>query len=466
MTAGIQPERGYGWLAAVIPGKARRFRVADPKLAAQLSEAGADLAGTAPDVEIAPVRQLRGDGAVSIAVLGRPVRTGRPFPVRVLRRIANAARVQLEARRASRAVSRLGYPTVDVLTWDHQRTLRDPETRPRGSRAGLAEYFPQRALVVARRRAEAPTLLDAVLAEAGEAMGLILEADPPVIRSGLLIVETNAGILRVAVGSGSRQIHAQGAALAALRAAEPSPVVAERVPWEIAVGRCGLAEWSLERPLPGAPPRPPVSGGLLDDCVDFLVALHRACPSVPPERTFLEQADVVGQACVPQDARLVRALAERLETVLADVPRGFAHGDFFHGNLLVEKGKLVGVVDWDPAGVGRLPLLDLLHLRHTSVRDLSDLDWGPELLRDLLPRMRIGADDAVRTYCQRINLEADVKQLEALTIAYWLDHVSYRLRTHPHQVAEPQWAERNIGRVLETLESSSTFPSDPAPLPR
>jgi aminoglycoside phosphotransferase (APT) family kinase protein len=453
VTGGIQPERGYGWLAAVIPRKARRFRVADPILAAQLSEAGADLLGTAPDVEIASVRQLRGDGAVSIAVLGRPARDGRPFPVRVVRRLANAARVQLEARRARRAVSRLGYASVAVITWDYQRTLRDHRMRRGERRFGVAEYLPQRALVVGGRQADTRTLLDASLADAGEAMGLGLEADWPMIRSGLLIVDTNVGILRVAVGPGSRQIHNQRAALAALAAAAPSSVVAQRVPWELAAGRCGLAEWSLERRLPGTAPRRPVSGRLLAECLDFLVALHRAGASASREGAFLEQVEVVTEACTSRDARRVRALGETVEAALPDVPRGFAHGDFFHGNLLVERGKLVGVADWDAAGPGRLPLIDLLHLKHTSARELADLDWGPELVRRLVPWARAGGDDVVRTYCQRIGFEIDGKRLDALTMAYWLDYVSYRLRTHAHQRAEPLWAERNIGLVLETINS-------------
>jgi hypothetical protein len=102
---GTQPEVGYGWLAAVIPADARRFRVADPALAAVLTDAGADLIGDSLDVEIGAVRELRGDAAVSIALLGRPARAGGPPPVRVVRRLAKSARARLEMRRSCRAVS-------------------------------------------------------------------------------------------------------------------------------------------------------------------------------------------------------------------------------------------------------------------------------------------------------------------------------------------------------------------------
>ena len=175
-TRRTEPERGYGWLAAVVPTGARRFRVADPALAAELSDAGADLVASAPDVEIAPVSKLRGDAAVSITLLGQPGRHA-PLPARVVRRLVNSGRVRLAAWRAGQAVSRLGYPAVTVLTWDYHRTPHDPRVRRKASRADLADYFPQRALVVGRARPHESTLVDAVLMEANSATGGGLQAN-------------------------------------------------------------------------------------------------------------------------------------------------------------------------------------------------------------------------------------------------------------------------------------------------
>src|SRR5215218_8464513 len=118
------PERGYGWLAAVLPADARRFRVADPVLADVLRDAGAELTDVTPDVEIAEVGQLRGDAAVSIAVLGRPRSGDASFPVRAGRRLVGSVRVRVGARYARRVVRRLGFSTVLVFTWDQHQTLR------------------------------------------------------------------------------------------------------------------------------------------------------------------------------------------------------------------------------------------------------------------------------------------------------------------------------------------------------
>jgi aminoglycoside phosphotransferase (APT) family kinase protein len=447
-TTGMEPERGYGWLGAVIPADARRFRVADPALAAALSDAGAELAELAPDVEIAPVGELQGDATVSIVVLGCPPSGDASLAVRAGRRLVNSVRVWLAARYIRRAVRRLGYSIVRVLAWDYHHTLQNHSTRTHAHwRRPLPEYLPQRALVIGQRAPDTRVLLDAVLDEAGRAVGAPLSAGAPSIRTGLLIADANQGMLRVAIGFGSRQIRSQRAALTALREVGASSFVAERVPWELAGGRCGIAEWSLERRLPGSRAKHPVEDHLLADCVKFLVALHSATTDRDHQSMLLQQGEIVARVAPPDCAPTVHALAERLERELADVPRGFAHGDFFHGNLLAEGGRLVGVVDWDAAGPGRLPLVDLLHLRHAT-HAVAELDWGPRLVQQLLPWARAGGDDIVRDYCQRLGFSVSHGRLEALVLAYWLDRVSSQLRSHAHRLAQPLWLDRNISLVL------------------
>lgn len=443
-------EPGHGWLGAVIPADARRFRVADAALATVLGDAGAELAAEKPDVEIAPVRELRGDAPLSIAILGRPARPGRPFPVRVIRRVTASLRVRLSARRARRIVRRLGHATVRILMWDHEMVLRSATAGGVLSRSRLIEYLPQRALVIGGGSCPTRTLLDEALAEASRAMGLPLEGSPASVRAELLIMETAGGILRVAVGPGRRQILGQRAALATLRASDVPASVAQRIPWELASGTCGIAEWSLESRLPGTRPAS-IDEPLLRDCLDFLAALHSACPSDADATMLLEQAEVIVDACAPSEARVVGALAERLGRELADLPRGFGHGDFFHGNLLIDGGRLVGVVDWDAAGPRRLPVVDLLHLRLMSMREMADVDWGTSLVRHLLPWARAGGGDIIRGYARRSGLTLDPKRLEALVFAYWLDYASYQLRTHLHRFAQPRWIDRNIHQVLRSV---------------
>jgi aminoglycoside phosphotransferase (APT) family kinase protein len=144
----------------------------------------------------------------------------------------------------------------------------------------------------------------------------------------------------------------------------------------------------------------------------------------------------------------VRRLAQRLDDQLADLPRGFGHGDFFRGNMLVDHDRLVGVVDWDAAGPASLPLVDLLHLRHMSKHRPADRDFGPTLVSDLLPWGRAGGDELSRAYCRRIGIKLGEGQLEAIVLAYWLDRISYQLRTYADRSERPVLMERNVNFVL------------------
>ena len=438
----------HGWLPAVLPAAATRFRAVDEGLAAVLADAGADLVESGAEVDIAPASELRGEADLAVVSFAARPHDSTHLAVRVGRRLASAAEVRVRALRARPIVRRRGYPRTDVLFWDVRQQFRAP-----GARAGRrkpVEYLPQRALVLGRRSAEAPTLLDASLAAAGAAVAGTLDSQAPSIRAGLAATMTRRGLLRVAVGPARRQLEEQSKALEALRGSSAEAIVSDRVPWPLAVGKTGLADWSLERRLSGAKPVGALQAELLSECVDFLVALHAAGRS-PAARSLSEDAESIAAFRPSEQRAALAAVGSRLDSALADVPRGFGHGDFFLGNLLTEGDRLSGVVDWDAGGPGRLPLLDLIHLQHLAQYSLADEDWGPSLVRHLFPWARSGGDEVAREYCSRIGLEPGPDALENLAVAYWLDRVAYTLRTHLQRRTEPKWLARNVDFVLESV---------------
>jgi aminoglycoside phosphotransferase (APT) family kinase protein len=432
----------HGWLAAVLPAGARRFRVTDPGLVPVLADAGAELVETDADVEIASASELRGEAPLAVVSFAAPAHDSSSLIVRAARRSLSAAQVRVKALRARRALERKGYPGPEVVLWDVRQQFRVPG----GVRAPRrpVELLPQRALVLGRRDGKSPTLLAAAL----EAAGARLE-EPPSIRAGLVAAMTDKGLVRVAVGPARRQLETQLQALDALQAADPAPTVADRTPWLLAHGKAGLADWTLERRLAGRRPERGLTDALRDQCVDFLVELHGADGSTRAGSAS-NDADTIAEV-VPAHAQALTALGRQLDETLNAVPRGFGHGDFFLGNLLVDGDRLTGVVDWDSGGPGRLPLLDLLHLVHLAQYPRGDEDWGPSLARHLFPAMRSGGDDTVREYCGRIGLEADPYLLEALAVAYWLDRAAYILETHRQRRTEARWLERNVDYVLASL---------------
>ena len=442
---------GAGWLAAVIPADCRRVRVHDRQLADALTAAGAEQVERDPDVEIArSVRDIRGDAALALVLVDPLLPTSRRVTVRVARRLAVSVRARLYAERARRGLRRRGYGEATVLLWDARQRVGLPDVPPHRPR--LVERLPARALAIGRRGDTGPSALQAVLVDASRETGVPLRLRWVSIRSGILLAEAEEGILRVAIGPGRVQIESQATALETLGGDQLPAAVADRVPWLLARGRTGLADWSLERRLPGTRPAAGLPDQLARDCLEFLVALHRAPGGESGGQSLSELAEIAAGVCGRDGAGRARSLAARLDAALAGVRRGFGHGDFFAGNLLAEDGRLTGVLDWDAAGPGRLPLVDLLHLELTQRGYGTDNEWGPTLLEHLLPAARDGGGEHVRRYCRNVGLDPHPRLLEGLVLSYWLGYVAYQLRTHPARRSEPLWIERNVEGILREVE--------------
>jgi Phosphotransferase enzyme family len=441
----------HGWLAAVLPADAQRVRVNELELAATLSGAGLELVDERPDVEIAPLERLHGDAPCALVSLGLRSRGERSRFVRARRRILGSLQVRRRARRARREMLRRGYAGAEVISWDLERPVRlsalgSPRRAPRA-----AELLPLGAVVVGRSSSQGPTVLEAALADAEPSISGPLRTNRALVRATGLIVIGEREVMRISIGTARRHLHHQRRVLGLVRAARPADSVAARVPWPIAHGTAGIADWSLERRLHGEEPSPPLDYRLVDECCDFLVALHKADDRGKPEGSLLQAAGVVASVCDPERGRELLAVAERLETGLADLPRGFGHGDFWSGNLLTDGGRLVGVVDWAAAGRDRLPLVDLIHLRLSEHRWATNESLGRPLVEEMLPWARRGGDEHARSYCQQLGFEPKPERLEALVIAYWFDRVAHELETYSDR-REPGWLSLNVEPVLRALE--------------
>jgi aminoglycoside phosphotransferase (APT) family kinase protein len=191
---------------------------------------------------------------------------------------------------------------------------------------------------------------------------------------------------------------------------------------------------------------------MLSDCVDFLASLYVAGPNGADRELLARDTEVVVAFCSDAE-RDIRLVSAQLERTLADLPRGFGHGDFWGGNLLTNDGRLAGVVDWAAAGPGRLPLLDFLHLQVSAKVWATNSHFGAVIVKEFLPWARAGGDDASRAYCRQLGLDLTVGQLEALVLAYWLDRVAYDLKTFARP-SRPSWLNWNVVDVLRAVEAN------------
>jgi Phosphotransferase enzyme family len=444
----------HNWLPAVLPARARRFRVADPKLASTIRAAGAELVESDADVEIAPAEQLRGDADAAIVPLDVVLPEGGSRPLRATLRTIGFIRVRLATLAGRREVRRRGYETIRVVPWEWEQTARLPGGRHPTESPSLPERMPLAALVVGTHGSAEPTLLDEALAAASEVRGTPLVASWPLVRQGGLVVLAGDSVVRVAVGPASRELRLVRAALGMLEASRPPPAVAERIPWLRGAGAVGLAQWSLESRLPGTTPPIELPESILAECIDFIAELFLADRRREPDDSLSAKAGVIAVRCAADSAEALRLLGSRLDRELADVPRGFGHGDFWTRNLLVDERGLSGVVDWHAGGPGRLPLIDLLHLRLSTIFQRRRQYLGDALVEHLLPWADAGGDEVARSYCRRVGLEIDPARLKALVAAYWITRTAQELELYGDRVERPLWMQHNVETVVPALISS------------
>jgi aminoglycoside phosphotransferase (APT) family kinase protein len=446
----------YGWLP-VLPVSAGRFRVADRELAAVIVDSGGALADGQVDVEIAAaVQQLRADARCVFVCLDASQPEGGGRLARAVRRSVRSLAVRVEAARARHAMRRLDYPIRATILWDDDCLLYPRGLRPRLRRGAVKELLPQRALVVGRRAPIGPSYLEAIAAEVRQLLVAPVAYDSPRARAGVVIASGEDHVVRIAVGPGGHRIKRQRAALDALAAARPRAVVADRVPWVLGAGKLGLANWSVEKKLEGDTLRANLPPRVLEDCLDFLCELHLCAAGRSPSSELADDAEIIAGLCATdRDRKTVRDVARSLDAVLVDVPRGFGHGDFWSENLLVNQGRLAGVVDWDAGAPGRLPMLDLLHLRLGAIRDRTRRHLGTAFLEHLLPWAQAGGDDLARSYAARIDLDLDRQRLEGLVWAYWLDRVAGELRMCSDKHLSTLWTRHNIQPVVQALRAES-----------
>jgi hypothetical protein len=423
--------------------------VNDPELAGVLADAGAELVDDRPEVEIAErLSDLRFEAPHAILSLGSNQPAGGGRLLRARRRVARSLGVRGMARVAAARIRRRGYDSVAVIPWDIEQPVQLPG---RGvHRRRIAELLPERVLVVGRRGSVNATLLNAVADEAAVALGTPVRFGWPLARTGVLVIVADTSVLRIAVGPPRHRIHAQRQVLEQLLAATPPDIVRERLPWPMEHGRIGLGDWSVEPRLQGEIVSDDVPSGLEWECMEFLAALHLvAAPG--PSRSLVDDAHRCASVC-PSDAdrkRLV-ALGHELEDTLADVPRGFGHGDFWTRNLVCRSGRLAGVIDWDGGGPGRLPLLDLIHYQVSAVREGGHLTLGDALVASQFSIARQGGDEVTRAYCRKVGIDPDPHLLEALVLAFWIDRNALELELRPDTIT-PVWVNDNIAGVLDHL---------------
>ena len=209
-------------------------------------------------------------------------------------------------------------------------------------------------------------------------------------------------------------------------------------------GRTAGASWIVEQALPGRRPQR-VTGRLARQVA--LVCRTFPLDDGPPTATAADLAGIAAR--LPDRADALGRLAAEVARAVEGLPAVVRHGDLWAGNLLVVRGTLTGVVDWDawhPAGI---PGADLVQLLGTESRRRARQALGAAVSS----RPWRGADlsQAVGAYLDAIRIRSDDDVLELAGIAWWAAEVHGTITRLPHRAADRAWLETNVDGVLSAL---------------
>jgi hypothetical protein len=216
------------------------------------------------------------------------------------------------------------------------------------------------------------------------------------------------------------------------------------VPSVHARGRTAGASWIVEQALPGS--RPTRTTGRLarqvaDVCATFPLG------DGPPTATAADLAGIAAR--LPDRASAVARLAAAVSRGAEGLPAIVRHGDLWAGNLLVERGTLTGLVDWDAAHPAGIPGADLVQLIGTETRRRAHQALGPAV--SSRPWRRAGFLQAARAYWPALGIRPDDDVLEIAGIAWWAAEVYGTVTRLPHRAADQAWLETNVDGVLSAL---------------
>ncbi|HET8684578.1 MAG TPA: aminoglycoside phosphotransferase family protein, partial [Micromonosporaceae bacterium] len=259
---------------------------------------------------------------------------------------------------------------------------------------------------------------------------------------------------------GAQRLDRQAEVLTALHADPRLDGWRSVAPRHLGHGEAGGRPYWVEEAVAGRSPSAALlrggrDGEVLDTAATLVAGLHARTG----EQRLLDRATV--EAWVEQPLRRIeayctgRARARLLEAagqVRAELSAALAgrtvracwiHGDFWPGNLLASGRVTTGVVDWDQAGAGQLPLHDLLHL-HVMARRMTA---GDELGGVVVRALREGVTAAVGVGPDRVASWLGGIPPRPAVLLYWLRHVSLFIDSEGHR-DNPRWLRGNVERVL------------------
>jgi aminoglycoside phosphotransferase (APT) family kinase protein len=139
-----------------------------------------------------------------------------------------------------------------------------------------------------------------------------------------------------------------------------------------------------------------------------------------------------------------------LADAISSWPAVVQHGDLYRDNILVHKGALNGVIDWETWHPRGTPGVDLVHLL------LLGSTGGGSKLPNLAspPGWPAAVHEGMLRYARALGLAISPSQMTAVGMACWANRLTVLLERPERRgiVTDRTWIRRNVGAVLDGME--------------
>ena len=265
----------------------------------------------------------------------------------------------------------------------------------------------------------------------------LIRAAGSVLQTGVHVATATPVVVRVGATATSGDPSKAATGLAQARAAGLllAPALVDK-------GRSGSASWTVETRLPGRPVRQ-----LEPTTFSAVITVWATLPSTdgqPPDRVQRDLRSIIG--ALPELGPSLDEVGEAIAPTLHGLRPVFGHGDLWAGNLLSDRGRLTGVVDWDAWSDRELPGVDLLQLYATSWRFRVGRPLGAAWLGQ--PWNHSAFTYRMRPYWRSVGIEPNEDYLAVVGLSWWAREIAGTLERYPERRRDATWLRANIEPVL------------------
>jgi O-antigen/teichoic acid export membrane protein/aminoglycoside phosphotransferase (APT) family kinase protein len=242
------------------------------------------------------------------------------------------------------------------------------------------------------------------------------------------------------------------------------------LPEQIAAGEVAGQPYAIEKRLPGIDGRlamanPNTRESLLVNAVEVITTLHAATAML--SRVDKAALDCWIEAPLERIAEVTRQLpgsrryqagiqavgAALLDDLIGrETALSWIHGDFVPGNFLVSTATKVlsGIVDWELARPGELPLLDIYQLIFATRRETQGVEFG-SLVAQALDGQPLTEFEQRLISANQESLPGDPIETRTMLLHFWLRHVGANLTKSSRYDRHWVWIYRNLLPVLDWM---------------